>query len=206
MKPTLWTFGDSNTAGYGCYPTDEYYKKYYKSGNKIWPEWLSELFDTNLKNFGKNGSSNDTIIDTIIGKWEEIKKDDYVFIGVTHSHRFDVPINNGLQSIVHNFAENKTETKLTETQFETIINFQYYFADNILYKNRHRKRMEWIKNLLISKGCKLVALWDVQTDLRGLETIYDETNGEIVDKHLSFHSHKLLADIFYKKYITKDII
>ena len=54
MKPTLWTFGDSNTAGWGCQPSDEYYKKYYKSGNKIWPEWLSELFDTNLKNFGKS--------------------------------------------------------------------------------------------------------------------------------------------------------
>jgi hypothetical protein len=52
----------------------------------------------------------------------------------------------------------------------------------------------------------MVVLWNVQTDLRGLQTIYDETNGEIVDDHLSFSSHKLLADIFYKKYITKDII
>jgi hypothetical protein len=206
MKSTLWTFGDSNTAGWGCQPSDEYYKKYYKSGNKIWPEWLSELFDTNLKNFGKSGSSNDTIIDTIIRKWDEINKGDYVFIGMTHPHRFDVPINNQFESIVHNFAEDKKESNLTETEFETIVNFQYYFADHILYKNRHIHRFEWIRKLLLKKGCNMAILWNVQTDLNGLQTIYDETNGEIIDNHLSFSSHKLLADIFYKKYITKDII
>jgi hypothetical protein len=206
MKSTLWTFGDSNTAGWGCNPSDEYYQKYYRLGNKIWPEWLSELFDTNLKNFGKSGSSNDAIIDTIIRKWDEINKGDYVFIGMTHPHRFDVPINNQFESIVHNFSENKKESNLTETEFETIVNFQYYFADNILYKNRHIQRFEWIRKQLITKGCKLVVLWDVQTDLFGLETIHGATNGKIIDNHLSFSSHKLLADIFYKKYITKDII
>jgi hypothetical protein len=206
MKSTLWTFGDSNTAGHGCHPYDEYYIKYYREGDRIWPEWLSEMFDSNLKNFGKNGSSNDTIIDSIIEKWEEIKKDDYVFIGMTHPHRFDVPINNQFESIVHNFAKDKKEIKLTENEFQTIVNFQYYFADHILYKNRQLHRLEWIKKQLITKGCKLVVLWNVQTDLLGLETIHGATNGKIIDNHLSFSSHKILADIFYKKYITKDII
>jgi len=206
MKPTLWTFGDSNTAGHGCHPHDEYYQTYYKSGDRIWPEWLSGILDSNLKNFGKNGSSNDTIIDTIIGKWDQINKGDYVFIGMTHPHRFDVPINNQFESILYNFAEDKKQINLTQPEFEAIVNFQYYFADNILYKNRHQKRLQWIKKLLISKGCKLVVLWNVQTDLLGLETIHGATNGKIIDNHLSFSSHKLLADIFYKKYITKDII
>ena len=203
---TLWTFGDSNTAGHGCHPNDEYYEKYYKSGDKIWPLWLSDKLNVELKNLGKNGSSNDTIIDTIIDKWEDISKDDYVFIGMTHPHRFDVPINNKFKSIVHDFSKKIDESKLTNDEFETIINFQYYFADNILYKNRQIKRFEWIKKLLIQKKCKLVSVWNVQTDLNDFETIEDSTNGKIVDSHLSFKSHKLLSEIFYKKYFEPDLI
>ena len=202
----LWTFGDSNTAGHGCHPNDEYYEKYYKSGDKIWPLWLSDKLNVELKNLGKNGSSNDTIIDTIIDKWEDISKDDYVFIGMTHPHRFDVPINNKFKSIVHDFSKKIDESKLTNDEFETIINFQYYFADNILYKNRQIKRFEWIKKLLIQKKCKLVSVWNVQTDLNDFETIEDSTNGKIVDSHLSFKSHKLLSEIFYKKYFEPDLI
>ena len=204
MKSTLWTFGDSNTAGHGCNPRDEYYEKYYKSGDNIWSVWLSEKLNVELKNLGKNGSSNDVIIDTIIEKWEEINKGDYVFIGMTHSHRFDVPINNQFESIVHDFSKNKNN--INEEKFETIVNFQYLFAVYILYKNRQIKRFEWIKKLLIQRECKKVILWNVQTDLKGLETIKDATEGEIVDYHLSFKSHKLLSEIFYKKYFEPDLI
>lgn len=202
----LWTFGDSNTAGHGCHPTDEYYETYFKFGDSIWPVWLSEKLNVELRNFGKNGSSNDTIIDTIIGKWEDINRGDYVFIGMTHPHRFDVPINNQFESVVHDFSKNISNINLTKEQFETIINFQYHFSDNILYKNRQIKRFEWIKKLLIQKECKLVILWNVQTDLKGLQTIKDDTDGKIVDYHLSFKSHKLLSEIFYKKYFEPDLI
>ena len=206
MKSTLWAFGDSNTAGHGCQPNDEYYEGYFKSGDKTWPVWLSEQLDVELKNFGKNGSSNDTIIDTIIDNWEGINRGDYVFVGMTHPHRFDVPINNKFESIVHDFSKNIGENKLTNDEFETIVNFQYYFADSILYKRRQIKRFEWIKKLLIQKKCKLVVVWDVQTDLTGFETIKDATNGRIIDYHLSFKSHKLLSEIFYKKYFEPEII
>lgn len=206
MKSTLWTFGDSNTAGHGCYPNDEYYEGYFKSGDKTWPVWLSEQLDVELKNFGKNGSSNDTIIDTIIDKWEGINRGDCVFIGMTHPHRFDVPINNKFESIVHDFSKSIGENKLTKDEFETIVNFQYYFADSILYKKRQIKRFEWIKKLLIQKKCKLVVVWNVQTDLKGFETIKDATNGRLIDYHLSFKSHKLLSEIFYKKYFEPELI
>lgn len=204
MIPSLWTFGDSNTAGHGCNPDDEYYEKFYKLGDKIWPVWLSERLSVNLENFGKNGSSNDVIIDTIIENWEKINKGDFVFIGMTHSHRFDIPINNQFQSIVHDFSVNRNG--MDEEEFEAIVNFQYLFADNILFKNRYRKRLEWIRKLLIQKECKVVALWDVQVDLKNFETIKDATNGKIIDNHLSFESHKLLSNVFYKKYFQKYLI
>ena len=46
----------------------------------------------------------------------------------------------------------------------------------------------------------------MQTDLNDFETIEDSTNGKIVDSHLSFKSHKLLSEIFYKKYFEPDLI
>ncbi len=34
----------------------------------------------------------------------------------------------------------------------------------------------------------------------------DATEGQIVDYHLSFKSHKSLSEIFYKKYFEPDLI
>lgn len=202
---TLWTFGDSFTEGVGCNLNDEYHKNYFKKGDKIWTIWLSELLNTDLKNCGKGGYSNDMILDSIIDNWKFIKKDDFVFIGFTYSHRFDVPIDGELKSIVHNFSEKK-DKHLNNEEFESLINFQYFFSDNILYKNRQSKRFEWIKILLQEKGCKLVVIWDVQYDIINLETITGATNRKIIDGHLSYLGHKNLAEIFYKKYVVKDFI
>jgi hypothetical protein len=202
---TLWTFGDSFTEGDGCRINDEYYINYFKEGDNIWPEWLSQWLNLNLKNCGKGGYSNDMILDSIIDNWENIKQGDIVFVGFTYPHRFDVPMNGELKSIVHNFSE-KNNNNLTDEQFETLVNFQYHFSDNILYKNRQIKRFKWIKSLLQKKECKLVVMWDVQCDTKNIETITTATNGNIVDGHLSYKGHKLLAEIFYKKYIVKDFI
>jgi hypothetical protein len=201
---TLWTFGDSFTEGDGCRNNDNYNINYFKEGDKIWQVWLSELLNSNLKNCGVGGYSNDMILDSIINNWKDIKKGDIVFIGFTYSHRFDVPIDNKFQSIVHDFSEKNNN--LTSDEFETLVNFQYYFADNILYKNRQIKRFEWIKNLLEKKSCKLVVLWDVQYDIKNIETINGATKGKIIDGHLSYNGHKLLAEIFYKKFMVKDFI
>jgi len=199
---TLWTFGDSYTEGHGCLIEDEYYKNYWKSGDKIWPLWLSELLNVNLKNCGFGGYSNDMILDSIVDNWKDIKKGDIVFIGFTFPCRFDIPIDNKLRTIVNNFKD----APLKKEEIETIINFQYYFSNNILYKKRQYKRLNWVKELLISKGCKLVILWDIQIDIQDLETITEATNHNIIDGHLSYNSHKKLAEQFYKKYIKKDLI
>jgi len=202
---TLWTFGDSFTEGTGCGIDDEYHKNYFKKGDKTWPVWLSELLNTNLKNCGKGGYSNDMILDSIIDNWKNINKGDIIFIGFTYSHRFDIPIGNKLQSIVYNFFKKNNNFSSPE-EIKTMVNFQYHFSDNILYRNRQMKRFEWIKNFLEKKGCNLVVIWDVQIDLKNLETITGATDGKIEDGHLSYAGHKILAEIFYKKFIVKNFI
>jgi hypothetical protein len=202
----LWTFGDSFTQGHGCRKSDDYYKKYHKESDTIWPVHLSNLLNVELQNFGVGGYSNDMIFDSIIDNWSKIEKNDYVFIGFTYSHRFDAPINDRLQSMIYGFFEKNNHHNLNNEEIETLINFQYYFSNNILYKDRQTKRIEWIKLLLEEKKCKLVVLWDVQIDLKGLERITQATNGEMKDGHLSFEGHIQLADIFYKKYILNEDI
>lgn len=202
---TLWAFGDSFTEGTGCMLTDDYHINYFKNGDKTWPFWLSESLNTNLKNCGVGGYSNDMILDSIIDNWNNIKKDDFVFISFTYSHRFDVPIDGELKSIVHNFSE-RINNNLGNDEFETLVNFQYYFSDNILYKNRQLKRFNWVKSLLLKTGCKLVVIWDVQYDTKNLQTITGATNGKIKDGHLSYDGHKIFAETLYKKYIVKDFI
>ena len=46
----LWTFGDSFTAGFGCTPKFEYYKKYYKEGDKLWVDLLADEMGLTLSN------------------------------------------------------------------------------------------------------------------------------------------------------------
>ena len=87
----LWTFGDSFTAGHGCTPEWEYYKKYYKEGDKLWSQHLANELNLELVNLGKNGASNDQIIDLIIINYDKISINDTIIIQKSFPSRFDVP-------------------------------------------------------------------------------------------------------------------
>lgn len=191
-KRTLWVFGDSHTAGHGCTPEFEYYQKYYKEGDKTWPEHLSEYLNVNLINKGKNGGSNDFILDIIMDSFNDIKEGDIVVIGKTYSHRFDVPQNDELIPIFWDwevFAPKPIKSKFTEEEIEIIVNFMYHFMGSPLYDKRWDKRYEWIKGIIEGKGCKVV-VWDVTNELSRVETIFGVTKGKVDDYHMSFKGHK----------------
>ena len=46
----LWVFGDSFTAGHGCTPEWEYYKKFYKEGDGLWSQHLANELNLKLVN------------------------------------------------------------------------------------------------------------------------------------------------------------
>ena len=215
----LWAFGDSYTAGHGCTSGFEYYKKYYKEGDKLWTELLSDEMGLTLSNIGKSGASNDYIIDSIILNWNKIKQNDFVIIGKTFSHRFDVPVKSekcvpiglatsnpiGLDdrwlSIMDNFILDKRYDLFDEKEFETIVNFIYYFAENPLYKERQDLRYDFLVNELEENQIK-VYMWDWTFSHRKLQfnTIKLDTNNEIQDGHFSFKGH-----IEFYKWISKKI-
>jgi hypothetical protein len=190
-KQTLWVFGDSHTAGHGCTPYFEYYQKYYKEGDKTWPEHLSQYLDVNLVNRGKNGASNDFILDNIMESFDDIKEGDIVIIGKTYTHRFDVPQKDELIPIFWDWVEFAPDTivsQFTQEEQEIIVNFLYHFMDSPLFEIRWDKRYKWIKSILEKRGCRVI-VWDVRNELKRVQIIKVATKGKIDDAHMSFQGH-----------------
>jgi hypothetical protein len=225
---TLWTFGDSFTFGHGCrkdcnsYTVDDYYG-YKKEGDDIWPNHLGNLLNCNVSNLGKNGVSNDYILDTIIDNFDFIKENDYIIIGKTFHGRIEVPFNNKIyKSFAHyeggKIDENtdsndiwlKNEFKdLNKEVIETIINFQYYFSNELFYKERNNKRFEFIKNRLHNeKNVKFCYIWGLEEDIKfyhTFEQIIQATNRKVIDTHFSFKGHLDFAHFIYNKINKKTL-
>jgi hypothetical protein len=209
---TLWTFGDSFTFGHGCRPDGplpEYCSDYKIDGDDVWPNHLSKMLDVEVKNFGKCGASNDFIIDCIIDQWGIIKENDFVIIGVTYHSRFDVPLKNrkSLSTIYWGFEDLELFEGEEKEQMETLINFQYFFANHELYKKRHLKRYNFLNKLLNEKKVTTF-IWDVDyyQHTTRFEKIADATNGKIEDYHFSFKGHIDFANVVYKKVINPTLI
>ncbi len=205
----LWTFGDSYTYGAGCIPygyerIPKYTHNYKKEGDDIWPNHLANMLNLEVKNFGKPGASNDYIIDSIIDQWNFIKEGDCVIISITYHNRFDMPYENELLNIFFDDDYPNDFPSLKKEEKETIINFQYYFANNELYKKRHLKRYNFLTKLLKEKKVKTY-LWNV-LEYSFIEQIWNATNGEIHDCHFSFKGHKDFADTMYKRIINPTLL
>jgi hypothetical protein len=215
---TLWTFGDSFTAGDGCVENlgirdgdFKYYNEYKKSDSDIWPNILANIIGFDVKNMGKSGASNDYILDSIIDSFNMIESDDVVIIEKTFYQRFDVPKLNSNEfhtqyaeslHILSTDLENNKYDK-NKVEIETILNYGILFADHSLFKKRQDKRFKFIQTQLSSKVNKIL-IWDIDSDLRkSIETISQHTKGKIKDYHFSFNGHKVFSELLYKKFFTK---
>lgn len=211
---TLWTFGDSFTAGDGCVENlpirdsdYKYYNEYKQLGSDIWPNILGRTMGLNVKNIGKSGASNDYILDSIIDNFDMIEPNDVVIIEKTFYQRFDVPdLNDNKfhtqygESLYLNSIDLKNNPyHKDKLEIETILNYGILFCDHILFKERQDKRFDFIKTQLNNKVSKLL-MWDVIDVLGGkIETIGEHTENKIKDYHFSFNGHKMFSNLLYKK-------
>jgi hypothetical protein len=126
----LWTFGDSFTAGHGCKfflhttPKTTYYKTYQNyidDNKKIWPEIVSSFFKLELNNEGRNGITNEKILDYLLKNYSKIKNGDYVIIQTSTSARYDFPFlkNKTLFGVTTNDTEDLYEIK-SPYRFKTV--------------------------------------------------------------------------------------
>ena len=91
----LFTFGDSFTFN-KSYQEDEYSISYRKLNDFHWTEVVASNLNLQLVNFGYGSLSNDRIIDSILEKHHLIGENDFVIIGKTFYHRFDIPNNQNI--------------------------------------------------------------------------------------------------------------
>ena len=194
----LWCFGDSFTAGHGCTSEFEYYQKYKKEGDKLWCEYLGNILKMNVINKGINGGSNDMIIDTIIDSFNKINSGDIVIIEKTFNYRYDIPNlkQNNKWVSAHDIHHHSND--YTQAQYDTIVNFSYYFANDNLYGDRQNKRINFINDILKNSNIK-VFTWDIKTDMNFYDRIKSHTNGLIDDAHLSFPGHYQFYQWMYKQ-------
>jgi hypothetical protein len=216
---TLWTFGDSFTAGDGCVDTIgirdgnyKYYNEYKQSDNDIWPNILGKTIGFNVKNIGKSGASNDYILDSIIDNFDIIESNDVVIIQKTFYQRFDVPKlnNNEFHTQYAEYLDllsidlNKNKYNKNKLEIETILNYGVLFSDNPLFKERQDKRFNFIEKQLRNKANKIL-IWNILDVFNGnIETIGHHTKGKIKDYHFSFNGHKSFSKFLYKKLYTND--
>jgi hypothetical protein len=215
---TLWTFGDSFTAGDGCVDNlairdgdFKYYNQYKEPDGDIWPNILGKTIGFNVKNIGKSGASNDYIIDSIIDNFNMIESNDIVIIEKTFYQRFDVPKLDSNQfhtqyaEELHMLSVDLKTNKCNKDklEIETILNYGILFSDNKLFKERQDKRFEFIKTQLNTKIDKIL-IWDVLDFAYGkIETIGQHTEGKIKDYHFSYNGHRAFSELLYKKLYTK---
>ena len=215
---TLWTFGDSFTFGHGCSDkctSDTYdeYKSYKKSEDDIWSNHLGKILNCNVKNFGKNGASNDYILNSIIQNYNSIQKNDYVVIGKTFPVRMDVPIKGEWKSALSHREIRHLKTSinrddLSQTVYDAVLNFQYFFSNNPLYKTRQDEWFQFLYNRLVDdKKVKQCLIWSVPelVQLGEFNTIRNATNGKVKDGHFSFEGHLRFSKYIYSK-MQKNIL
>ncbi len=134
---------------------------------------------------------------------DSIKENDIVLIGKTVHGRFNVPKDSKWIEIlsyveVHSNWKDNISKKFSKEEFEALVNFQYYFLTNPMYRVRDNNRFDFLKKILMNNiKVRNFLLWEVKDMIKSFENITKATNGEIEDLHFSFEGHKQLSEYFF---------
>jgi hypothetical protein len=110
----------------------------------------------------------------------------------------DVPIGDSLCNVLSSYEGSKHIVKTPDNEddlekMESIINFQFHFSNHQFYKERHRKRFEFLKNrFLYDKKIHFFYMWSLEDDdgiYKSFQTIKEHTKGKVNDTHFSFKGH-----------------
>ena len=187
---TLWTFGDSFTAGNGCLDNEEYPIKYKKNENDlIWVDKISEILNFKLMNYGVGLYSNDKILDSIIKNYHFIDSSDIVIIGTTFYSRFDVPHNNRFLTLSATTHPNEKDEILCK---------MIVMMNSELLKTRQLDRILFFVNLFKKRGIKCL-LWEVENQWDQYESIKTASLGSIDDLHWSYKGHSDFSNYILNK-------
>ncbi len=181
--PTLWTFGDSFTAGHGMngeIPEYQHADKNYK-----WTKLLATTLDYDLKDCSMNGSTNELILLRVIENLQNFTKDDIVIIGSSTITRYEFPFYhkkkekkevtdgyiyflNEMDSISYDMIRNDFETydgnTISEIEYKASKDFmQYMLPSTYYYKRSLMNLVNMAKYLHKSNIVKNIIFWNLES-------------------------------------------
>lgn len=200
--PVVWTFGDSYTDGFRS--SEKWAKEYVQWKGyqpKTFGEIVSHTLGFSLENLGKGGSSNYEIFERFCEVANRINHNDLVIFGWSSPIRFRLVNNFGeWASILPNFKDqsNVFSNISQETINEILIN-----REAKLYSSEVN---HWINLIHLVLKNTLVIHWtpfssSIDAELfESIETIYNETKGELDDRHFNEKAHRKLSDYILSIY------
>lgn len=221
MSKKLWTFGDSFTA---FYDINQGWANQYANWKgyipKVYGQIIAEKLGYELINLGRAQSDNYRILETICTNSIAIKENDLIIIGWSSPVRFRLVTESKYdnqemwQSILPSVKENNSALTFNNTISENTLN-------EILYNRKSFKYIQEVINWtkLINKGFinnkNKVIHWSPFGDFQSsmfsedikvikCDTIDNETNGAILDKHFSEIGQVELANELIKIISTEN--
>ena len=169
--PTLWTFGDSFTAGHGMNGEIPEYTNAHS--DLKWTNLLAKELGCELKNFGANGLPNETILQKIIECLNEFNSDDTIIIESSTLGRMVVPESDSRfnHNKVHpvyihqNTIDDEPEVYLkhfSRDELKYIIGFfENFVLDGFYYTNEVKSIIALARYLNDKKIVKNVIYWNL---------------------------------------------
>lgn len=203
--PKLWVFGDSFSSKDNRIVVDYIDWKGYVP--KVFSDLLSNKLNISSINMGINGADNYTIIDTVIDSLNRINSNDIIIIGWSSTTRFRIASKKG------NFLTIRPNS-LSNDELNDIIYMTDICVDclNEIVVNRNNQIYideinRYIRLIDQMYPNNVIINWSpfkqetegmfVTPITQKIETIFDETNGEISDKHFSEHGHEQMSNYLY---------
>jgi hypothetical protein len=206
---TLWTFGDSLTAGFSKdYEWSKSYIEWKGYQPKVYGDFISEKLDLNFVNLGRGASDNYTIFEIFCNAINKFNDGDMVVFGWTSPIRFRLANKkNNWASLLPSYNGNYSSIRDI-----SVDNIQEMFIhrENVRFCIEVNNWIKLIDNFLENKNIKIIHWTTFDNRLavnffREIETISQETNGLISDPHFSENGHLVLAERLIKLSNTQKV-
>lgn len=209
----IFFFGDSITFGDGCNIGDEYRENYYKEGDKIWTDLVSEYFNMESKNFASSGCSSRSIISSFLKHIPEVTSDDKVVIFTGFYNRYDLTDKKGNNRVITNFLQENgdfTSNNYSKSDIDLLTKFSLRFILQDSYREAFFDDIfNYVHNNLKDKGIEHLIWSPAQISFYetlnkdGKLTISYHTAGKIKDYHFSFPGHVIFSNWVIEKFESK---
>lgn len=212
MKNKLWIFGDSYSAPYPQISKyGDVYIKWKGYQPKVYGDVLGDKLGMSVINSAVGGTDNYSIFESFCNSVTEMKKGDAVVIGWSDTVRFRIvgDYNNRWKSIlVNENYVNPIFKHVSKSSIDEIgVNRMHdlYWLEVISWSNliRFTLNTNGIDVLFFTPFRTSYHIVPIEWHIKQLETIREETKGDIEDWHHSEEGNRILGVMLYDMMLNK---